>query len=61
MKVPKNSILTCDLRLNVPRLAKLPMIMKAKKKPIEKMDLKDFDLSGVKSLEVLEVTEPPKR
>lgn len=37
------------------------MMMKAKKKPIEKKDLKEFDLGNVKSAQILKVTEPPKR
>lgn len=35
--------------------------MKAKKAPVEKMDLKDFDLSGIQAIDILQVTEPAKR
>jgi len=55
------AIVTADLRLNEPRYASLPNIMKAKKKPI---DVKSADSLGVDiapRLTVLKVTEPPKR
>lgn len=61
LELPFNSVLTCDLRLNTPRLPKLPNIMKAKKVPIEKIEFKDLDLGKVSPVEVLEVTEPEKR
>ncbi|PWN49995.1 putative electron transfer flavo protein beta chain [Violaceomyces palustris] len=56
-------ILTTDLRLNEPRYASLPNIMKAKKKPMKKYTLKDLGLEeGAKPrLETLKVEEPPKR
>jgi electron transfer flavoprotein beta subunit len=55
------AIVTADLRLNEPRYASLPNIMKAKKKPIDVKAPADFgvDLGG--HLKVLKVTEPPKR
>jgi electron transfer flavoprotein beta subunit len=55
------AVVTADLRLNEPRYASLPNIMKAKKKPIDVSAVADFgvDLSG--RLKVLKVTEPPKR
>jgi electron transfer flavoprotein beta subunit len=59
LKLP--AIITTDLRLNEPRYASLPNIMKAKKKPI---DVKSADSLGVDiapRLTVLKVTEPPKR
>ena len=63
VEVPNLSILTCDLRLNIPRFPKLPAILKAKKKPIEKFNLEDFDSeSGVRSsFSVERVEDPPKR
>ena len=64
IKVPSNSIFTCDLRLNTPRLIKLPNILKAKKKPLDKLTLDDFkdEISKINSkLNILEITEPPKR
>ncbi|KAF7546893.1 hypothetical protein G7Z17_g8118 [Cylindrodendrum hubeiense] len=54
-------IITTDLRLNEPRYASLPNIMKAKKKKIEKTKLSDFGLDGLKRLKVLKVEEPPTR
>lgn len=49
-------IITTDLRLNEPRYASLPNIMKAKKKPLEKKTLADFGITGEKRLKVLKVT-----
>ncbi|KAH8802713.1 hypothetical protein F5884DRAFT_802820 [Xylogone sp. PMI_703] len=54
-------IVTTDLRLNTPRFATLPNIMKAKKKKIEKMTLKDFGLDTSKRLKTVKVTDPPPR
>ncbi|KAK0550822.1 putative electron transfer flavoprotein subunit [Tilletia horrida] len=56
-------VVTTDLRLNEPRYASLPNIMKAKKKPFKKFSLSDLGVdSDVKlRLETLKVEEPPKR
>jgi electron transfer flavoprotein beta subunit len=63
-------VITTDLRLNEPRYASLPNIMKAKKKPLEKKSLADFGVDNVKRLKVLKVTgeqasssntNPPRR
>ncbi|KAF2448948.1 electron transfer flavo protein beta-subunit [Karstenula rhodostoma CBS 690.94] len=54
-------IITTDLRLNEPRYASLPNIMKAKKKPLEKKTLKDYGLDEQPRLKTLKVTEPPPR
>lgn len=54
-------IVTTDLRLNEPRYASLPNIMKAKKKKLEKLTLKDFGIDAEKRLKVLKVTEPAPR
>lgn len=54
-------IITTDLRLNEPRYASLPNIMKAKKKPLEKLKIKDFGIEISKRLETLKVEEPPQR
>ncbi|KDQ62163.1 hypothetical protein JAAARDRAFT_148853, partial [Jaapia argillacea MUCL 33604] len=54
-------VLTTDLRLNEPRYASLPNIMKAKKKPIEKLSASDLGVDLTPILETLKVTEPPKR
>ncbi|KAF8955843.1 hypothetical protein BDZ97DRAFT_1764413 [Flammula alnicola] len=54
-------VLTTDLRLNEPRYASLPNIMKAKKKPVEKLSPSDLGVDYTPQLETLKVTEPPKR
>ncbi|KAH0586478.1 hypothetical protein H2248_007710 [Termitomyces sp. 'cryptogamus'] len=54
-------IITTDLRLNEPRYASLPNIMKAKKKPVEKFTPEDLGIDYTPRLETLKVTEPPKR
>ena len=55
------AIVTCDLRLNEPRFASLPNIMKAKKKPIEQLIAKDMGIELANRIEQLKVEEPPKR
>jgi len=55
------AIITCDLRLNEPRFASLPNIMKAKKKPIEQLNAKDFNVDISNRIQQLKVEEPPKR
>ena len=59
LKLP--AILTVDLRLNEPRYASLPNIMKAKKKPIEQMAPADLGVDVAPRLTTLKVEEPPKR
>jgi electron transfer flavoprotein beta subunit len=54
-------VITTDLRLNEPRYASLPNIMKAKKKPIEEMTPDDLGVDPAPRLSVLKVVEPPKR
>ncbi|EJD50933.1 electron transfer flavo protein, beta subunit [Auricularia subglabra TFB-10046 SS5] len=54
-------VLTTDLRLNLPRYASLPNIMKARKKPIEKLTPEQLGVDLTPRLETLKVTEPPKR
>ena len=54
------AIVTCDLRLNEPRYASLPNIMKAKKKPIEKIVVKDLGVDVTNRIQQLKVEEPPK-
>ncbi|OCK81096.1 electron transfer flavo protein subunit beta [Lepidopterella palustris CBS 459.81] len=54
-------IITTDLRLNEPRYASLPNIMKAKKKPLAKKTLADFEADVSPRLKTLKVTEPPPR
>ena len=55
------AIVTCDLRLNEPRYASLPNIMKAKKKPIEQFVAKDLGVDISNRIQQLKVEEPPKR
>jgi electron transfer flavoprotein beta subunit len=55
------SIITTDLRLNEPRYASLPNIMKAKKKPIDVKKPADLGVDPAPRLTVLKVEEPPKR
>ena len=59
LKLP--AIITTDLRLNQPRYASLPNIMKAKKKPIDTKSAADFGVDTAPRLEVVETREPPKR
>ena len=55
------AIVTCDLRLNEPRYASLPNIMKAKKKPIEQINSSDLGIDTKPRIEQIKVEEPPKR
>ncbi len=55
------AIVTADLRLNEPRYASLPNIMKARKKPIETVKPGDLGVDVTPRLTVLKVEEPPKR
>jgi electron transfer flavoprotein beta subunit len=55
------AIVTADLRLNEPRYASLPNIMKARKKPIETLKPADLGVDMTPRLSVLKVEEPPKR
>ena len=55
------AVVTADLRLNEPRYASLPNIMKAKKKPIDVKDAGEYGVALGGHLKVLKVTEPPKR
>jgi electron transfer flavoprotein beta subunit len=55
------AVVTTDLRLNEPRYASLPNIMKAKKKPIEQLTPEALGVDPTPRLKVLKVEEPPKR
>ncbi len=59
IKLP--SIITTDLRLNEPRYASLPNIMKAKKKPIDEKLPEDYNLEISPMLEIIKVSEPAQR
>tara|TARA_B100000678_G_scaffold10694_2_gene8728 strand:- start:16505 stop:17269 length:765 start_codon:yes stop_codon:yes gene_type:complete len=55
------AIVTTDLRLNEPRYASLPNIMKAKKKPIDTKEVGDYGVDISPRLTIVKVTEPPVR
>jgi len=55
------TVLTVDLRLNEPRYASLPNIMKAKKKPIDTMTPDDLSVDVTPRLNILKVVQPPTR
>ena len=55
------AIVTCDLRLNEPRYASLPNIMKAKKKPLEILTAVDLGVDTTPRVHQIKVEEPPKR
>ena len=61
IRVAMPAVLTTDLRLNEPRYAKLPNIMKAKKKPLEIIAVADTGIDVSSGLSVVEVNEPAQR
>jgi electron transfer flavoprotein beta subunit len=61
IKIKMPAVITTDLRLNEPRYASLPNIMKAKKKPIEVLAPDALGVDVTPRLKVLKVEEPPKR
>jgi electron transfer flavoprotein beta subunit len=61
IKVKLPVVVTTDLRLNEPRYASLPNIMKAKKKPIDKISPADLGVDMTPRLKTLSVVEPSKR
>ena len=61
VKLKMPAIVTTDLRLNEPRYASLPNIMKAKKKPIDDKTAADYGVDIKPRLEVVKTTEPPAR
>ena len=61
LKAKLPMIITTDLRLNEPRYASLPNIMKAKKKPLEKKTLADYGIDASPRLKTVKVEEPPAR
>jgi electron transfer flavoprotein beta subunit len=61
VKLKGPAIVTTDLRLNEPRYASLPNIMKAKKKPIDDKSASDYGVDLTPHLEVLKTAEPPGR
>jgi electron transfer flavoprotein beta subunit len=61
VKLQMPALVTADLRLNEPRYASLPNIMKAKKKPIEAKTPADLGVDTAPRLKILKVTEPAAR
>ena len=55
------AVITTDLRLNEPRYASLPNIMKAKKKPLEILSASDLGIDTTPRVQQIKVEEPPKR
>ncbi|MAI97280.1 MAG: electron transfer flavoprotein subunit beta [Rhodobacteraceae bacterium] len=55
------SVISVDLRLNEPRYASLPNIMKAKRKPLEQKTPDDFKIKIKNRLEIIKTNEPPER
>ncbi|MDP6388517.1 MAG: electron transfer flavoprotein subunit beta/FixA family protein [Alphaproteobacteria bacterium] len=55
------AVVTADLRLNTPRYASLPNIMKAKKKPIEVLTPEELGVDVTPRLQILKIEEPPPR
>ncbi|NVL01032.1 electron transfer flavoprotein subunit beta/FixA family protein [Ruegeria pomeroyi] len=61
IKVKMPAIITVDLRLNEPRYASLPNIMKAKKKPLDEKTAADYGVDVSPRLEIVKTEEPPAR
>ena len=61
VSLSKPSVITVDLRLNEPRYASLPNIMKARRKPIETLTPDELGVDVTPRVQVLEVNEPPTR
>ncbi len=61
VEVAAPAVLTADLRLNTPRYATLPNIMKAKKKPLDTLKADTLGVDVAPRIATLKVTEPPKR
>ena len=61
IKVKMPAIVTVDLRLNEPRYASLPNIMKAKKKPLDEKTAADYGVDVTPRLEIVKTSEPEAR
>lgn len=61
VKVGFPAIITADLRLNEPRYASLPNIMKAKRKPIEELTLDALGVAAAPKVKLVKMTAPPER
>jgi len=54
-------VITTDLRLNEPRYATLPNVMKAKNKPLDIIPVNDYGLNLISNLEIIKISEPITR
>ncbi|MCD7059821.1 electron transfer flavoprotein subunit beta/FixA family protein [Pelagibacterium xiamenense] len=61
LEMPLPAVISTDLRLNTPRYASLPNVMKAKKKPLEEIEADSLGVSLAPQLKVLNTAEPPAR
>merc|ERR1712137_1210640 len=61
VSLPLPAVVTADLRLNEPRYATLPNLMKAKKKPLETIEASSLEVDLTPRLQILKVEEPPAR
>ncbi len=61
LELVRPSVVTVDLRLNEPRYASLPNIMKAKKKPLDTLNPEELGVDISARLEIVSVVEPPAR
>lgn len=61
LEMPLPAVITTDLRLNEPRYATLPNIMKAKKKTLDIIDIAEMDFTPLGQIKTLSVSEPKKR
>lgn len=61
IEVKMPAVMSADLRLNEPRYVKLPDVMKAKRKPMDKIDLESLGIDTAKRLTTLQVEEPEGR
>ena len=61
LQIASPAVVTTDLRLNEPRYASLPNIMKAKRKPIEVSTPEELGVDISNRIEVIQVNEPPAR
>jgi len=61
IEVPLPAVVTVDLRLNVPRYASLPGIMKARKKELKEIPVAELGLDVTPKLKIRKLTPPPKR
>jgi electron transfer flavoprotein beta subunit len=61
LELNRPAVISTDLRLNEPRYVKLPNIMKAKRKPLDRLTPADLEVDVTPRLRTLKVSEPPKR